>query len=59
MLANPMKSKEYANAAHTSHYFDINLLHHHLDHLGHDNVQQLVDKGIVHGVISVGGHRVL
>jgi transposase InsO family protein len=55
LIANPIKSKEYANAAHTSHHFDINLLHRRLGHLGHDNVKRLVDKGMVHGVKSVGG----
>jgi len=34
LLANPIKSKEYANAAHTSHHYDINLLHRRLGHLG-------------------------
>ena len=56
LLANPIKSKEYVNAAHTSYYFNINLLHCCLGHLGHDNVKWLVDKGMVHGVKSVGGH---
>ena len=56
LIANPIKSKEYTNVACTSHYFDINLLHHCLGHLSHDNIKQLVDKGMVHGVKSVGGH---
>ena len=56
LLANPIKSKEYANATHTSHYFNINLLHCCLGNLSHDNIKWLVDKGMVHGVKSVGGH---
>ena len=56
LLVNPVKSKEHANVAHTSHHFDINLLHRCLGHLGHDNIKWLVDKGMVHGVKSVGGH---
>jgi len=55
LLVHPITSKEYANIARTSRHYDINLLHRHLGHLGHDNIKQLVDKGMVHGVISVGG----
>jgi hypothetical protein len=55
LLAHPITSKEYANIARTSLHYDINILHRRLGHLGHDNVKRLVDKGMVHGVISVGG----
>ena len=55
LLACPSLSIQYANLARSSTHIDINLLHHHLGHLSHDNVKQLVDKGMVQGVVSVGG----
>ena len=54
LLACPSLSIQYANLAHSSTHIDINLLHHHLGHLSHDNFKQLVDKGMVQGVVSVG-----
>ena len=56
LIAHPMTSKEYANTAITSHHLDINLPHCCLGHLSYDNVKWLVDKGMVDGVTSVGGH---
>jgi len=50
-----MLSKEYANIARTSRHIDINILHRCLGHLGHDNIKQLVAKGMAEGVESVGG----
>ena len=55
LLARPVVSKEYANLAHSSTKIDINILHRRLGHLGHDNVKRLVDKGMIHGVLSVDG----
>ena len=55
LIACPMTFKEYANASVTSCHLDINLLHHHLGHLSYDNIKQLVDKGMVDGVTSMGG----
>ena len=55
LLACPVVSKEYANLAHSSTKIDINVLHHRIGHLRHDNVKRLVDKGMVDGVLLVDG----
>jgi hypothetical protein len=39
LIACSMTSKKYTNTAHTSHHIDINILHHHLGHLSHNNVK--------------------
>jgi transposase InsO family protein len=55
LIARPTHSKEYANIANAPIAADINLLHHRLGHLGHDNVKRLVAKRMVEGVAAVGG----
>ena len=55
LLARPSLSIQYANLACSSTHIDINLLHCHLGHLSHENVKRLVDKGMVQGVVTVGG----
>ena len=55
LVAWPSLNKEYANLARSSRNIDINLLHCHLGHLGHDNIKWLIAKGMVDGVDSVGG----
>jgi GAG-pre-integrase domain len=54
--AQPSQTKVYANLTNTHAVTDINLLHHQLGHLGHDNVKCLVVKRRVEGVVSEGGH---
>jgi len=56
LQALPTPGKEYANLACSSCHIDINLLHRRLGHLSHDNVKRLVNKGMVDGIESVGGH---
>jgi GAG-pre-integrase domain len=55
LLARPTVSQEYTNITHTSRKLDINVLHHRLGHLGHDNVKRLIAKGMAEDVESVGG----
>ncbi|KAF8804930.1 hypothetical protein BYT27DRAFT_7105838, partial [Phlegmacium glaucopus] len=45
----------YTNLTHLSTKIDINVLHHHLGHLSHDNIKQLIVKGMVDGVPLVDG----
>jgi len=55
LKAHLLLSKEYANFASSSTHVDINVLHHRLGHLRHDNVKRLVAKSMVEGVKPVGG----
>ena len=44
LLTQLMLSKEHANIIHNSKHIDIDILHHHLNHLDYDNIKKMVAK---------------